>query len=291
MGPYMRWFFLFCCLPWISAATPPREDFLNPYDRDRLSPGSLNRFVSSIYSQHGEDGIIEEIFKRLGIAKGFFIEFGASDGVWISNTRLLWEQGWSGAMIEADGEWFRKLEANYVGVENVIRIHETVVDEETAAGGLTFDAIADRYFPDEEIDFLSIDIDGLDYLILKSLKRRPKVICIEANLGWHPLFDQEVPKEVAFQNLQQPLPVMIGIAESLGYVPVCMTINLFLIRKDLYQPFAECPSDPFTLWRDGFRSCRDEDKRYVVSRRAHDAAILANEDPSLQRDFPITFDF
>ena len=43
-----------------------------------------------------------------------------------------------------------------------------------------------------EFDFVSIDVDGLDYQILKAFKKHlPKVICIEVNAGHSPLFDEE----------------------------------------------------------------------------------------------------
>ena len=39
----------------------------------RLSPFSMNKYAFNVYSQFGEDGIIEEIFNRLNIKNGFFV--------------------------------------------------------------------------------------------------------------------------------------------------------------------------------------------------------------------------
>lgn len=56
----------------------------------------LERYASSVTSQDGEDGILEHIFERLGVGKGFCIEFGAADGHYLSNTfRLIHHCGWS----------------------------------------------------------------------------------------------------------------------------------------------------------------------------------------------------
>lgn len=233
-----------------------QPEWLSGNALSRLSQSSLNRYYHNVYSQCGEDGIIEEIFRRLNIEKGFFVEFGAADGIWLSNTRSLWEKGWVGVMIEANLDSFNKLCKTYEGFESMLCLNYFVYDEPK---GTPFDKIAGTHFPDQEIDFLSIDIDGPDYLILEGLKRRPKVICIETGLHWHPLLKTRIPDEYAVRDLQQPLAVMVGIAESKGYKPVCLTGNLFLIRKDLSDLFSDLPSDHLTIWKDGWRStyCRD----------------------------------
>ena len=59
----------------------------------------LNNYRRRVYSQAGEDGIIEKIFQTLDIKNGWYCEFGAGDGYWISNTRKLREEGWNGVYI------------------------------------------------------------------------------------------------------------------------------------------------------------------------------------------------
>ena len=62
--------------------------------RDVESPSeSLFTFRNDTYSQVGQDGIIEEIFKRLNIKNGIFCEFGAWDGFHLSNARKLVDEG------------------------------------------------------------------------------------------------------------------------------------------------------------------------------------------------------
>ena len=63
---------------------------------------SLINFRKNLYSQDGEDGVIEEIFKRLSINKGTFVEFGAWDGKYLSNTFALLQKNWAGVYIEGD---------------------------------------------------------------------------------------------------------------------------------------------------------------------------------------------
>ena len=257
-------------------------------NRHRLSSGSLNHYAKWVYSQYGEDGIIEEIFKRLKIKKGFFVEFGASDGIFVSNTRHLWEQGWKGVYIEPGEKKFQQLKRNYKN-ESDIQTLDYFVSWKKGGKGLFFDDIKAKHFPDEDIDFLSIDVDGADYFILKSLKCRPKVICIENNLYWHPMYEEEVPEHIAIKNLQQPLPVLIKAAKEMGYEPVCLTINLFLIRKDLYEPFKMIKNDPLTLWTDAFRVFHSKQK--VLNIRKQHGYYLKLEGRKLNREHPITVNF
>lgn len=283
-------FFVLLFWTFLHSYSRPEPEWLSRETLNRLSLHSLNRYYHNSYSQCGEDGIIEEICRRLDITSGFFVEFGAADGLWLSNTRHLWEKGWSGVMIEPDPKRFELLQNQYKGDGRMSCLNLFVTFSEDDARGPTLDQIAMAYFPDREIDFLSIDVDGADYLILENLKVFPKVICIESGLHWHPLFLQRIPDEVAIQNYQQPLSVVIEIAQKKGYSPVCLTGNLFLIRNDLYAPFEEVSSDALTIWRDGWRStyCRD----YLIRLRTTDQVIRRFEakEPSLSLH-PIGEDF
>src|SRR5262245_9378792 len=71
------------------------------------SPQRLERHGFRTFSQNDEDGILQEIFRRIGTANRTFVEFGVQDGL-ESNTRLLLYQGWRGLWIEADERASRK---------------------------------------------------------------------------------------------------------------------------------------------------------------------------------------
>lgn len=270
---------LFClsfplCMCWGSNEMTLREPSAN----------SLNRYQKVVYSQFGEDGIIEEIFNRLQIRHGVFIEFGAADGKWLSNTRYLWEKGWKGLMIEAGSRFFDQLKEEYKESDRMLCLHYFVTPHPLKDHERTLDQIIQEHLGGTEIDFLSIDIDGLDYQILETLRSRPKVICIETNLFWHPNLKVRVPDEVAAHNLNQPLSVVLEIAKKQGYLPVCQTINLFLVRQDLYGPFQQTPSDPITLWRDGLLSLREKNIKRIINLRERNKYIKAYESLHLSEE-------
>jgi len=71
-------------------------------DKRRLDdPLYLDRFGYKVFSQNDEDGIIAEIFKRIGVTNKRFVEFGVENGL-ESNSHLLLHSGWSGLWIEGD---------------------------------------------------------------------------------------------------------------------------------------------------------------------------------------------
>ena len=138
----------------------------------------LTQFKYNVYSQFGEDGIIEQIFNRIGTQSKTCIEFGAWDAFHLSNTaRLFSQEGWNAVLIESDPSKFRAL------VNNVSKYSCKCLCEAVGIGKQSLESILERYqIPYLDIDLLSIDIDGNDYHVFESLeKMRPRVIICEHN--------------------------------------------------------------------------------------------------------------
>jgi hypothetical protein len=218
--------FLFCiavfCLSAIQAELAFQEPLPSQPFPTSIQKDSLLFYAYSVHSQFGEDGILEEMLNRLNIKTGFFVEFGSADGISLSNTRFLAEKGWSGAFIEASTSLFTSTCRSCKVLPKIQPIREFVTWDPSDTRGRTFDQIADAFFPNEEIDVLSIDIDGSDYLILETLKRKPKIILIEGGVYWSPYLTTRIPDEIAGKELNQPLSVIFDIADKQGYYPVCL---------------------------------------------------------------------
>lgn len=123
-----------------------------------LSHQQLKASERSVYSQGMQDGILEAIFNQIGEGNKRLVDIGARDGVEISNTaNLRLNHGWAACLIDA---------ASKSGI--------------VISRFITIDNINDLYIG-EEVDLLSIDIDGNDYWVWGVLDGNPRVVAIEYN--------------------------------------------------------------------------------------------------------------
>lgn len=188
---------------------------------------SLLDFARNEHSQNGEDGIVARIFDVIGETTRLCGEFGAWDGLHLSNTRALVERGWRGVMIERDPERFAALTQTYPAGSGVLCIEAAVDDEANTVGRLLAAAGVE-----EELDFLSIDVDGADYYLFRALDVRPRVVCVEANGANVAESLRENPRAVASHDVNQPLALFVEAGRRLGYRLVGYSLNAFFVRDD-----------------------------------------------------------
>jgi hypothetical protein len=194
---------------------------------------SLSFFSENVYSQFGEDGIIREILNRLRAhveLDSWCVEFGAWDGVFLSNTcRLIREDHFSAVLIEGDKQRADVLEVNFPQDE-VHKICQFIHFE----GPDSLEATLSRTPIPNNFDFLCIDVDGVDYHIFESIKRfSPKVVCIE--------FNPTIPNNVDFVqardfSLKQgsSAKAIVRLAKEKSYSLVAATTcNLIFVSDHL----------------------------------------------------------
>ncbi len=163
-----------------------REILSQPRYRE---PKRLNRYELKVCSQSGEDGIIAEIFRRVGTASRYFVEFGAADG-FENNTALLVRQGWSGLWIDGDTQAVNRARALFASEIAAGKL--TVLDEFITAENI--EDLFRRGNVPEEFDLLSIDIDRNDYHVWEKITHyRPRVAVVEYNAGIPPTMSWVIP--------------------------------------------------------------------------------------------------
>lgn len=147
----------------------------NIESKPKLSDNTFNKF-----SQFGEDGIIQKIFEIIGTTSKICLEVGGGDGPGGSNIAHLWKNlGWRAILIEGDAFRLKTLEASLKGYNNCFLVKSYIEKDEKL--GVTIDSIIKSLGMHEELDLLSLDLDGNDYHVFEALKAHPRVMIIEFN--------------------------------------------------------------------------------------------------------------
>lgn len=200
----------------------------------------LSDHAKNIFSQFGEDGIIQKIFEIIGTSSRICIEFGASDGLYASNTANLWRHGWKAFLIEANPKKYAALVRNTKKYDC-----HCIKARITPEGANTLENVLSTYDMNI-VDFLSIDIDGDDYWIFKSLESlRPRVICCEHNPTIPAHIDLIAEKENYFGC---SVLALHKLAESKKYKLIAMTrVNSFFVSLENFEKFSEWETSLVTL--------------------------------------------
>ena len=217
-----------------------------------------------VFSQWGEDGIIQYLISRIAVENKVFIEFGVQDYS-ESNTRfLLMNDNWTGFLIDSSSEaikyirsqeyyWKYELTAvcDFVRVDNINKLIKNT--------GIT-----------GSIGILSIDIDGNDYWVWNAISAvSPQIVIIEYNslfgnqrtvtIPYQPEFSRE---KAHFSNLfwGTSLPAFCRLASGKDYIYAGSNSsgsNAFFVRKDSAGNIKECDFRKNFI-QSKFRDSRDE---------------------------------
>jgi hypothetical protein len=158
-------------------------------------PASLADTEFTVFSQFGEDGIIQHLVRHAVDVPPVFIEFGV-ENYRESNTRfLLWHDNWRGLVIDGSPEFVRDIQSS----EESWRFDLTAV-----ASFITSENINATFAENEfsgEIGLLSIDIDGNDYWLWDAITEvDPVIVVVEYNSVFGPRARVTVPYDPAFQR-------------------------------------------------------------------------------------------
>ena len=186
----------------------------------------VNKFIipqsQLSYSQFGEDLILSQLFYRLDIKHPTYLDIGANEPKFISNTYYFYQRGSNGVLIEPNPYLYNKLKKqrpndivvncglgfsedkeadfyifpNYANGLNTFSKTEADHWQHIGMKGTgkiplekvikmplkTIQSILDDYFSNTHLNFISLDVEGLDLDILKGIpfnKYKPDVICVE----------------------------------------------------------------------------------------------------------------
>jgi hypothetical protein len=231
-------------------------------------PMRLPRYQGRVSSQNGEDGILQEIFRRLGTTNRIFAEVGVGDGC-ENNTAFLLSLGWNGFWIDGSDRFLSAIEKQKSVDESCLKSLVATITREN------IETCFKKLGVPEEFDLLSLDIDQNTYYAWEGLRSfRPRVVVIEyngsvpANIDWRVVYDPDRQWD-GTRNFGASLKALENLGYRLGYRLVGCEfcgVNAFFVRDDLVEDHFVAP---FTSEN------HFEPKRHLISfRRGHSSAVL-----------------
>lgn len=222
-----------------------------PMSDDWLSRCADDTSIPTYASQRGEDRILQKLFERIGIKHQWCVEFGATDGKRRSNTWYwIHERGWRSVQIEGARDWhlnlrtldrdsFDALQERYHDNDRVICLNRWV---ESSGDGRLDALLASTPIP-SDFDLLSLDVDGAEYDIWRSLERyTPRVILVEHN--------KTIPVELSFHSDRgSSLAALAALGHEKGYELVAANdLNGVFVQRDLFPLLEIRDNTPSRLW-------------------------------------------
>lgn len=201
---------------------------------------SIEDIEFKVFSQWGEDGIIQYLINKLPIQNKFFIEFGV-ENYRESNTRfLLMNNNWSGLVIDGSDENINFIHRDSIYWKYDLKAIASFITKEN------INNLISKYIPNQDIGLLSIDIDGNDYWIWEAINCiKPVIVICEYNSIFGNRAKITIPyrndffrTKAHFSNLYfgASLTALESLAKKKGYTFFGCTSagnDAFFIRNDM----------------------------------------------------------
>ena len=218
-----------------------------------------------VFSQWGEDGIIQYLIKNVNISCKIFIEFGVQNYT-ESNTRfLLINNNWSGLVIDGGSEEIAYIKNDPIYWQYNLKAINSFITKENI----------NKIFLDNgiqgEIGLLSVDIDGNDYWVWQAINSvNPAIVVSEYNFRFGASRAVTVPYDAGFIRTKAhhsniyygaSLKSLCILANKKGYSFVgCNSAgnNAFFVRNDLKPDSLKALTSEEGYIPAQFRESRDE---------------------------------
>lgn len=234
-----------------------------------------------VFSQAGDDGIIQRLVQEVDVRDRVFVEFGVQD-YRESNTRfLLLKDNWSGLVMDGSEKNIRFIRQDPLYSRHNLTALCAFINREN------INRLLDRNLPTRSIGLLSIDIDGNDYWVWRAINVvNPPIVITEYNFRFGPSravtipYDENFVREHAHHShiyYGASLKALWMLAQKKGYDLVCCNSygnNAFWVRKDLRPPSLPALTAEQAYCAAQFREARDRNGSLVFLNAAQESKIL-----------------
>tara|TARA_B100000787_G_C16196535_1_gene301283 strand:- start:1433 stop:2314 length:882 start_codon:yes stop_codon:yes gene_type:complete len=203
---------------------------------------NINDHELKIFSQFGEDGIIDFLVKKINLQNKTFIEFGVEDYE-ESNTKFLLEaKNWKGLVIDSSQRFIDIIKKqDFYWRNNLIAVKAFITVE-------NIDNLIKKNFLHNDVGLMSIDIDGNDYWVWKAIKaHKPAIVIIEYNARFGYEKSVSIPYKKDFDRITEhhssiyfgaSLMALYKLGKEKGYSLVGTNTNgnnSFFVRDDFIK--------------------------------------------------------
>lgn len=230
-----------------------------------LNSKNINDHEFKVFSQWGEDGLIDYLVSNLNIENKTFIEFGV-ENYEESNTKfLLLNRNWKGLVLDSSKDninfikksdlyWKHSLEAicEFITKENINNVIQASNFE-------------------KKVGILSIDIDGNDYWVWKEIYAiDPSIVIIEYNARLGKKKTYVVPYDKNFERKRghhtmiyygASIQALVKMGEEKGYAFICCNKagnNAFFVKKELLNEKVKENNVEQGFFTNNFRESRNQ---------------------------------
>jgi hypothetical protein len=230
--------------PFLKRADPihlawHREDPIQWPLPDSSVLSGFEQYEYSLFSQNGEDGILRHLFDEIGFRSRKFLEFGF-EGTENNCLRLVLKEDFKGVFIDGSDLCVRQFNkaAEAFGLVDVKAVN-AFLDLSNLEGTIRAAGVP------EDIDLLSLDVDGNDYWFWEALRCvSARVVVIEYNASLGPELSLTIPYDAAFDRVEKhsstfyhgaSLVALQRLGSKKGYDLVgcdANGVNAFFVRRD-----------------------------------------------------------
>jgi hypothetical protein len=241
----------------------------------------LRDFEFKVFSQWGEDGIIQKLISQVGIKDKTFVEFGVEDFSESNCRYLLMKDNWSGFVIDGSAANVERLKHAYYYWRYDLRATSAFITKENINGLISQSGFG------SDLGILSIDIDGNDYWVWEAIDTvSPAITIVEYNSGFGDDRAVTIPYKADFfrtsahyTNLYYgaSLPALCSLGKFKGYAFVgCNSAgnNAFFVREDLRPANLPELTAKEGFVRSKFRESRSADGTFAFLSKDEEAEIL-----------------
>lgn len=205
---------------------------------------SLHDAEFRVFSQFGEDGIIEWLVSKLTDIPPSFVEFGVEDYSEASSRFLLRHRNWRGLIMDGSAQNIETARNDPRFWENDLTAVQAFIDRDNINEIIRGNGFAG------ELGLLSIDIDGNDYWVWQSINAvRPWLVLIEYNATFGDRRPLVVPYDPLFERTRahssnlywgSGIAALVRLGAELGYELLGTNLaghNAFFARSDVARRF------------------------------------------------------